>query len=423
MNFFIKSALVIDPQSPLHGKKTSLLIENGIIKETGAGIKPGKASVIEGKNLVACPGFVDSLANFRDPGHEYKENLESGVKAALRGGFTAVCLSPNTLPPVSNKAAVNYIVKAGKKSPLYLYPLGSVTENLEGKELAEMFDMHSSGALAFTDEMKPLQNSGVLIRALLYAKSFGGLVMVFCHDPFIARDGKVHESSATLQLGLKGIPALAEEIMVAQALFLAEYCKAPIHLLSISTKRSVQLIREAKKKKIKVTASVNAHHLYYTDADLKNFETEYKVMPPLRGKDDVKALTEGLKDGTLDILQTAHLPEDTETKVIEFDHAAFGMASLETFLPMALESLGKTTASLTRLVQSASINPRKILGIPPASIRKNQPAEITLFDPGVSWVHEAKQKKSLGVNDPLLGKKLIGKITGVFCKGSYHPNT
>ncbi|MEW6467632.1 MAG: dihydroorotase [Bacteroidota bacterium] len=408
MNLLIKSAKVTDPNSPFNNKVVDIRIVNGVIKEVKPGLSEGKGEkVFKVKNLHVSPGWFDMQANFRDPGYEYKEDLLSGCRAAAAGGFTGVAVMPSTLPPIHSKAEVEYVKNKTKGNAVDVYPIGTVSHNLEGKDLSEMYDMHLAGAIAFSDDKKAISDSGLLVRALLYVKNFGGLIITHCDDRKISLDGKMNEGKTSTRLGLKGIPALAEELMVARNIYLAEYAGARIHFSDISTKGSVELVREAKKRKLKVTASVNAYNLALDDSVLEGFDTNYKTNPPLRTQADINALKQGLADGTIDCITSDHAPEDVENKVVEFDHAAFGMTGLETAFALANMNRGKM--SLAQLVEKMALNPRKILGLPVPKIRKGEKANLTLFDPDLGWTLEGNAVRSKSRNTPFMGKKLRGK--------------
>ncbi len=417
MTILLRSAKVTDPNSPFNSKTVDILIESGMIRSIRTKITPpAGAIVIEEKNLHVSPGWFDMQVNFRDPGFEYKEDLLSGCKAAAAGGFTSVAVMPSTHPPVHTKAEVEYIRKKTAQEAVTVYPVGTVSHRLEGKELSEMYDMHTAGAVAFSDDKHSISDAGLLLRALLYAKNFGGLVMTHCDEKSISMDGKMNEGPVSTSLGLKAMPALAEEVMLARNVFLAEYCNAPIHISSVSTKGSVELVREAKRKGVKITCSVNAHHLALGDSSLDDFDTNFKVNPPLRTKADTAALVRGLEDGTIDCIASDHSPEDVENKMIEFDHAAFGMTGLET--AFALANMHKGKLSLQKLIEKIAVNPRKVLKLPVPKIKEREPASLTLFDPGRSWTLSEKDILSRSKNTPFIGKRLLGKALGIINKGT-----
>lgn len=415
MNLLLKNARIIDPNSPHNGKNADVLIENGVIRTIKANLKADKGmKVIESGNLHVSPGWFDMQANFRDPGHEYKEDLASGMSAAAAGGFTGVAVMPSTHPPVHTKSEVEYIINKSTNvpSPVQVHPVGCLSHNLEGKEISEMYDMHLSGAVAFSDDKKPVANSGLLMRALLYAKNFNGLVITHCDEKSISQDGKMNEGVTSTTLGLKGIPSLAEELMIARNIYLAEYTDTRIHFSSVSTARSVELIREAKAKGLEVTASVNAYHLALDDSLLEEFDTNYKVTPPLRTKADIDALRKGLADGTIDAIVSDHSPEDVENKAVEFDHAAFGMLGLETAYPLV--NMHKSRLRTEVLVNRLAVRPREILNIEVPSVTEGEKANITFFDPDMEWTFTSKDIRSKSRNTPLVGAKLKGKVLGVY---------
>jgi dihydroorotase len=299
-----------------------------------------------------------------------------------------------------------------------VYPAGAITHSLEGKDMAELYDMHQAGARAFTDGANPVSNAGMLVRTLLYAKNFNGKILTRCDEKSISADGKMNEGVVSTALGLKGIPAMAEELMVARNMALAEYAEAPLHLQGISTARAVELIREAKKRGLHITASVNAANLFWTDEALEEFETNYKVNPPLRTRADVDALLAGIADGTIDIIVSDHTPEDVESKVVEFDQAAFGMIGTET--AFALARTAAPTLPVEKLVAAFSTNPRQLLGLETAAIEKGNTANLTIFDPDAEWTYSSI--RSLSRNTPALGLTLKGKVMGVVNKGQFTAN-
>ena len=416
----IKSAKIIDPNSPHNGKVMNVLIENGVITEIktkipAAGIK----TVVEANGLHISPGWFDMQANFCDPGFEYKEDLTSGMKAAAAGGFTGVAVVPSTNPPLHSKTQIEYILNKTAGQVVDLHPIGAISYKLEGKDLAEMYDMKLSGAVAFTDDIHPVMSSGLLHRALLYTKSFGGLIISRCNDTSLATGLCVNEGKVSVMLGLKGEPSIAEEIMVTRELFLAEYAESRLHITSISTEGSVTLIRAAKKKGLPVTTSVNAYNLAFEDTELLGWDTNFKVSPPLRGKNDIKALKKALADGTIDVICSDHRPEDEENKKLEFDLATPGMLGLQTMYPL-INMYGEL--SQEEIINKIAINPRRILGLEIPTIEKGAKANITLFSPNTEWTLEKKLIQSQSYNTPLLNKKLKGSLIGIVNRGIYSPN-
>ncbi len=412
MNILIKSAHIIHPSSSFNGKVMDVLIENGIIKSIKSKIPaPKNCKTIESKNLHLSAGWFDMQVNFCDPGNEYKEDLLSGIKAAASGGYTGVATVASTTPPIQSKSDIQYIKNKTKAAIVDVYPTGCVSVNQKGIDLAEMFDMHQAGAVAFSDDKKPIENAGLLTRALLYAQNFNGLIMTHCDEKTISQGGKMNEGVTSVMLGLKGIPALAEELMIARNLFIAEYTNAPIHFLNISTEKSVSLIKQAKAKGLKVTASVNAYNIAIDEKVLKGFDSNYKLSPPLRTKKDIKALLKGIEDKTIDAITSDHRPQDIESKDIEFDEASNGMIGLETCF--ALINSNCDGLKLERIIESLTTNPRNILKLQQPKIEEGAQANITLFDPETEWVFEKKHIMSKSSNTPLIGTKFKGKVIGI----------
>ena len=418
MSLLIKSARVVDPSSPHNGKTVDILIEDGIIQSIAKNIDKKGIQTFEANNLHVSPGWFDMQVNFRDPGFEYKEDLNTGTQAAAFGGFTAVACMPSTNPPIHTKSEVEYIVnkvKSLKKNGVDVFPVGALSHKLEGIDMAELYDMHLSGAVAFTDGKKTDSNAGLLLRGLLYAKNFNGLVLTFCDEKSISLGGSMNEGPTSTMLGLKGIPALAEEIMVARNIYIAEYTESRVHIASVSTARSVDLIRRAKARKINITCSVNAYSLTLDDSLLKGFETNYKMNPPLRSKTDIDALKKGLVDGTIDCITSDHSPEDIENKVIEFELAANGTIGLETMYALLNTNLSKSL-STEELVQKIAINPRLIFNLEVPTVKEDAKANLTFFDPELEWTFEEKHILSKSKNTPHIGTVFSGKALGIYNK-------
>ena len=360
--------------------------------------------VIEGKYL--SPGFFDLNCNIGEPGLETKEDLDSGTAAAAAGGFTGIALMPNTVPPVHSKSEIEYLLNRAKKKLVDVYPLGAISNKRDGKDLAEMYDMYLSGAKGFSDGNRPVQDAGLMERALLYAQGFDALVFSYPEDAAIAGKAKVNEGEVSTLLGMKGIPSLAEELIVARDLYLAEYTVSRIHFSTISTTRSVELIREAKRKGLEVTCDVAAHHLALTDESLLGFDSLYKVKPPLRTQDDVDALLAGLKDGTIDAIVSQHTPHEVEFKDVEFEVAEFGITGLQTAFSLAL----KAGLDLGMIIEKMAINPRRILNIDVPVIAEGQEANLVILDVEEIWEFNRKNNRSKSYNSPYIGHNLKGKV-------------
>jgi dihydroorotase len=420
MKIIARSVKIVDPSSKHNGTVADILIEDGIIKQVAkAGSLKEKADkIIEHDGLHVSPGWFDMRVNFREPGFEYKEDLMSGCSAAIAGGFTGVLGMPSTFPPVHTKSEVEFIRNKTQSQLVDVFVAGALSYNHEGEHLSEMYDMFSSGAVAFTDDKKAIHNAGLMLRALMYAKNFGGLIISFANEPAIMANGKVHEGIAATSLGLKMIPSIAEEIMLTRDIYLADYVQTKIHFATLSAKRSVDLVREAKKKKTAVTTEVAAHQLLLDDTSLSGFDTNYKVIPPLREKQDRDALIAGLKDGTIDVICSDHSPEDIESKQREFDHAAFGIIGLETAYAAANTAL-KNVIATEEIIKKISINPRKILNIPVPFIEEKQKANLTFFNPELKWTFSEQNIRSRSKNSPFIGKEFTGKAISVVNKGQF----
>ncbi len=413
----IQSATILDPQSKYHKTVNDVLISDGRISEISKKIKVADEQILkinaEGQYL--SPGFFDLNVNFGEPGLETKEDMESGCLAAAAGGFTGLALMPDTEPPMHSKAEILYIINKTKHNLVHVCPLGSISQRREGLELAELYDMQQAGAIAFTDGNRPVANAGLMSRALLYSKGFDGLIFSYPEDVSIANKGKMNEGVMSTLLGMKGNPALAEELMVARDIYLAGYHDAKIHFSTISTAGSVEIIRQAKKKKLKVSCDVAAHHLVFSENDLESFDSQYKVKPPLRTKADSKALIAGLKDGTIDAIVSQHTPHEIEFKNVEFEIASYGMTGLQTALSTAVQA----GLSAEEIVDKMAVNPRTILNLPVPAIAENEKANLVVFDLQAEWVFNEETNFSKSLNSPLMGKTLKGKVSLVFNKDQY----
>lgn len=419
-NLLLKSVRLVDPRSGLTGQQKDIYIQDGQIRQIGNNLTISDAATIDMKGAFMSPGWFDLNATFGEPGHEVREDLETGSKAAIKGGFTGLALMPDTEPALHSKSEIEFILHKAALQPIEIIPVGAISYKREGKEMAEMYDMWLSGARAFSDGDRPVQHAGLLTRALQYTSDFGGLIMSNPEDQSIAAGAKVHESLNTLLLGMKGIPALAEELMVSRDLMLAEYTSCRIHFSTISTAGSVKLIRAAKKRGLKVTAAVAAHHLILDDAYLSTFDSNYKVKPPLRGLDDKVALIAGILDGTIDAVCSQHNPQQIEVKQVEFESAAYGMIGLETCFSLLNMALGADSIEL--MVRLLAYAPRTILGLEIPELKIGQTANFTLFDPGLKWILKKEDLGSKSLNSPWLGKEIQGKVLAVFVNGHYYKN-
>lgn len=421
MEILIKSATIVDKNHPLNGKRQDILISNGTIKKIADSIDQAATKTIEKTDLHVSIGWCDLCANFQDPGYEYKEDLESGSKAAAAGGFTAVAVSAATYPIADSKSGIEYIKNNSKNNLVDILPLGAVSVRMEGKDLAELYDMSMAGAIAFSDDKKSIANPNVLLRALLYCKAFDGLVINFPNTWEVSNSGVMNEGESSTILGMKGIPELSEELMVARDIYLARYTGGRLHFSTISTPKSLELIKKAKSEGLNISCDVSSYHLLLEDKDVMDFDTRYKTMPPLRSAESRKALIKGLKTGSIDAICSNHQPEDIEVKKMEFDNAAFGIINLQTAFAAANTALnGKV--ELDEMIAMLSSQPRKILGLPEVQLKEGQKANISLFSPNEEFMLQKKDIISKSENSPFIGRKLKGKVFGVYNNGKLGMN-
>ncbi|MEZ4806935.1 MAG: dihydroorotase [Flavobacteriales bacterium] len=421
-DIILRRVKVVDPGGPHHDAETDILIRNGRIHQVGMRIAKEGAQEVRISGAHVSPGWVDLRAHFRDPGEEWKQGLRNGLDAAAAGGFTAVALLPTTTPVMDSRAVVNDLLGRAAGHAVRVLPLGALTQGAKGQQLAELHELRSAGAVAFTDDQGAIRNSRLMLLALQYTNgSPGGPVpiMIFPSDPDTMGNGKVHEGPMSTRLGLKGIPPMAETIQLARDLALLEYAGGHLHAATISTAGSVELVRAAKARKLKVTASVAAHNLLLDDGCLRGFETCYKVMPPLRDTEHIQALRDGVKDGTIDCIVSDHRPEDREHKVIEFGAAAFGIIGLETAFAVANTAL-KGRTGLRRIIERFTHGPRAVLGLPEVHIAEGTDADLTVFDPEVDWSCTESDLVSRSHNTPFIGQRFTGRPLAIFSQGQLH---
>jgi dihydroorotase len=413
MNILIKQVVLLEPSSKHHMQVVDLMIVDGVIVEIAKQIEPkNNCTLWQGENLHVSAGWFDMRANFKDPGVEYMEDIYSGVNAAMQGGFTGVCLSPETEPAIDNKAQVLYITQKAASLLVDIVPNGSLSKQLLGKELAEMYDMHLAGARGFYNGKNTEVSSALMQKALLYARHMNEVVINYPLDRSISGAGQIHEGSTSTSLGLKGIPSIAEEIRLNRDIYLAEYTEGKLHAATISSAGSVSLIKAAKAKKTSVTCDVSALQLFFIDEDLSDFSTALKVSPPFRSKEDKLALIKGLKDNVIDVICSDHEPLDNDHKKVEFDFASYGCIGLETAFSVANTALAKQM-KIDDIVAKICNNPRVILGIDAVKVEVGQVANLTVFDPTMEYTLELDHIKSKSKNTPLIGTKLVGKALGV----------
>ncbi len=414
----LRQVSVADPGGPHHGQVVDIHVRDGMVLRVGARL-PKSSHELRIEGLHASPGWLDLRADFRDPGQEWKQGVSNGLDAAAAGGFTTVCVLPGTQPVIDGRAGVEYLQRKAAGHAVRLLPIGAITKGMQGAQLAELHDMREAGAVAFADDQRPLRNARLMQLALQYAHGLPGkgpVVMSFPMDPDLGAHGIMHEGPMSARLGLRGIPAVAETMQVARDLALLEYTGGALHLATISTAGAVELIRQAKARKLRVTASVAAHHLLLDDGCLRGFESCYKVLPPLRDAEHINALREGVKDGTIDAIVSDHRPEDREHKVVELGAAAFGIIGLETAFAVANTAL-KGSTSLRRIIQRFTSGPREVLGMPPAHIVEGGHADITLFDPEADWTCTEEDLPSRSHNTPFIGQRFTGRAVGIVANG------
>jgi len=410
---YITGGRVIDP-SRNYDQTADLLIEDGIIKKVEKGMKPpSDGEVIDADGLVVTPGLVDMHVHLRDPGQEYKEDINSGTRAAAAGGFTSVAAMPNTDPVTDDPSMIRYAFDKAANTPARVYPMGAVTRGQEGKELAELGRMKKAGAVAFSDDGKPVVDGMMMRNALQYAMGLDALVIVHEEDPALAARGMMHEGTVSSVLGLKGIPSAAEEAMLSRDLLILKITGGKMHVAHVSTAGSVEMLRRAKKEGLNVTAEVTPHHLLLTDRMVKNsgYSTNTKVNPPLRAERDRQALWEGLLDGTIDAIASDHAPHHPDDKDMEYDFAPFGIAGLETTLPLMLDEVNSERVkefTLPVLVDRLSTGPARILQLDSGTLKEGSTADLTILDLNRSYIVDPDSWHSKSRNTPFAGRRLLG---------------
>lgn len=413
MSHLIKNVQIIDENSSFHLEKRDILIENGVIHKISKSIPTQDHKVIEGNDLSVSVGFTDLNCHIYQPGFEYREDMKSGLAAAVNGGFTTVSIMPNTEPVIDTKGQVAYLKSLAHNNIVNVIPIGAISKDCKGKDLAEIYDMQSENIFCFSDGHKSIGDAGMMERALLYVKKFDGVVMNHPDLDNISHGGLMNEGILSTKLGLQASPKLAEELMVARDIYLAEHCDSRIHFINVSTSNSVKQIREAKKKGLKVTAAVNAYNLLLDDSYLKEYDTNFKVNPHLRTPEDIKALIKGLKDRTIDVISSGHNPKHSDEKKVEFENADFGISALDTAFAVARKATEKHI-SVEELILKLTINPRKILNLDNPEIKVGEKANLVVFNAEKDIVFEEKDLKSKSKNTPFINMKLKGEIIAVF---------
>lgn len=406
--YLLKGGLVVDPQAETV-VQLDLLIEDGRVAAMATGLERSEAEVIDVSGCHILPGLIDLHCHLREPGDEAKETVLTGTRAAVRGGFTAIVAMGNTRPPADSRPVVEFIKRQAEAGSVPVYPVGCATKGRKGEELAEIGDLFEGGAVALSDDGSPIMNSEVMRRVLEYSRMFDLVVISHCEDQHLSAGGLMNEGFNSTLLGLRGMPAAAEDVQVARDLILAELTGARLHIAHVSTAGAVRLIRDAKQRGVRVTAEVTPHHLCLTDDAVSSYDTSTKVNPPLRSRQDVAALFEGLQDGTIDAIATDHAPHAQEDKEVEFSLAPFGISGLETAVPLVWEHLVETgVLTPVQVAQKMALNPARIIGLPERLIRIGAEASLTVIDSRQPRRVQAEKFASLGRNTPFDGWELRG---------------
>ncbi|MCX6171170.1 MAG: dihydroorotase [Ignavibacteriales bacterium] len=414
MKIIFKQVVLLNPDQKLN-QKNDLLIEDGIIKKIG-GLKEEdfkSSKIYDFENKFCVPGLFDMHVHLREPGREDEETVETGSNSAAAGGFTGVACMPNTNPDIDSAEVVRFIKEKAKNHLVDVYPVAAATLARKGEALSPMYELYEAGAIAFSDDGVAIKNAGVLRNALEYSKNFGTPIIEHCEDETLA-DGAMNEGLNSTTLGLQGIPNVAEDLIVARDIMLAEFIGGKVHIAHISSKNSVELVRQAKKRGINITSEVAPHHFTLTDDSLKSYDTNYKMNPPLRTRADLEALLEGLKDGTIDCIASDHAPHSIEEKEMEFIYAPNGIVGLETTLALTLSELvHKKHLTLAQVIEKLSINPRKVLNLPVPQFKEGAPANLTILDPDLIWTVDVSSFKSKSKNSPFDKRLMTGKAIAV----------
>ncbi|MBF0479317.1 MAG: dihydroorotase [Candidatus Omnitrophica bacterium] len=420
MMLLIKNAKIVNSDG-IDDRIKDILIQDGKIVKIGENLKSDGADIIDAKGKFVSPGFIDLHAHFRQPGQEYKETIETGSAAAAKGGFTSVFCMPNTKPPIDNIALVDFIIREGKRVGLVnVYPVGAITKGQQDEELTDMFEMRRAGCLMLSDDGKSVHNSHLMRMALQYSQMVGILISEHCEDPLLSKTGVVNEGYFSTLLGMKGDPAVSETTIISRDIELAHYLDCRIHFAHVSTKRSVELIRRAKTDGVKVSAEACPHHFSLTEKEIRSFNTNLKVKPPLRSEEDVAEIKRGLKDGTIDCIATDHAPHSQEEKELDFDQAPSGMIGLETAFGLGItELVDAKILTLPQLIDKMSASPAKITGLSAkGKIAEGMDADLTVFDSEAPWQVKAAGFASKSKNSPFIGKTLKGLVLATICGGN-----
>lgn len=420
MKLLIANGYVVDPAQGINTGR-DLLIEDGrvvAVLERGAE-RPGGVELLDATGLIVAPGFIDLHTHLREPGAEYKETIASGAAAAVAGGWTTVCAMPNTDPVNDSPAVTRFVIEQAQRAQLAnVFPIGAITKGIAGKELSEMGEMKSAGIVAVSDDGHPVPSAGMMRRAMEYARSFGLTVVDHCQDVSLTAGGVMHEGRWSLILGLRGMPAAAEDVHVIRDCVLSRLTGAAVHIAHVSTSGALDAVRRAKEMGLPVTCEVAPHHWTLTDDALEDYDTNLKMSPPLRSENHVAALLEGLRDGTIDAIATDHAPHHADQKELEFDQAPFGITGLETAIGLAFDLVNQGVIDLERLVRVCSTNPARIFGLQDrGSLTENAHADVTILDPACEWVFDVSKSKSKSRNTPFHGRAMTGAAVATIVGG------
>ena len=419
MDILIKNGRIIDPANNID-ETADLLIQEGRVSKIACNISPGaEMEIIDATGQFVVPGFIDMHTHLREPGYEYKETIKTGTMAAAAGGFTTICCMPNTKPVNDSQSVTRFIInKAATEGIVNVLPVGAITKGCEGAEISEMAELKEAGCVAVSDDGKPVMSSVVMRRALEYAKMFQLPVISHSEDTNLTEDGVMNEGLVSTELGLRGIPDASEDVMVARDILLAELTGGHVHIAHISTGGAVDIVRQAKQRGVNVTAETCPHYLILTDEAVRGYNTNAKMKPPLRRQKDVKAVIEGLKDGTIDVVATDHAPHSQDEKEREFDNAPFGIIGLETAFTIVFQLVEQGELSLKDLIVRMSVRPAEILGIEKGNLGIGAVADITIINPNATWVVESENIKSKSKNTPFYGQKMKGKVSVTIVGGN-----
>jgi dihydroorotase len=415
MKIILQKVTIADPNSPHNGNKKDILIVDGTINRVDDHIADDSAQLFNTKDVIVTPGWVDIFSHACDPGYEFRETLETCADAAASGGYTTIFTLPDTNPVTDNKTQVEYVKQKSENLKIKVYPLGSISKKEEGKELAEMYDMKQSGAVAFSDGLQPVQHAGLLLKALQYVKTFNGIIIQLPVDKSINAHGLMNEGIISTQLGLPGIPAIAEELIIARDIELVNYTESALHFTGVTTEKSIECIKTARDKGINITCSVTPYHLFFCDEDLHNYNANLKVNPPLRKRTDMLALRKAVSEGFVDCIASHHLPQDWDSKTCEFEYAKPGMIGLQTSYAAVQTALPELSS--TQIANLFSLNARKIFQFNEAIIDEGKAAELTLINKD-EFILNKEKIKSKSKNSAFINIPLQGKVIGIISKGN-----